>query len=243
MNQATLDIHTYQTILEDHRDAFGLFEELLIDENKKFNLTRITSPQQVRTRHFLDSLAGLCVLDGLAKELQKPLRILDIGSGAGFPGLVLALARPDWSVVSLEATEKKARFQQAVYTALGLNNVKIIHGRAEELAHQPPFREQFDAVTARAVAGMATLVEVTLGFSCKSGLAVFWKGPNSAAEAADAEVAIKQMGAHLDKIISYTLEDETQGALNFSLVVCRKIKPTPQKYPRAFGLIIKKTLK
>ena len=93
MNLLTIDIQPFQALLEEHAEAFRLFEELLASENEKFNLTRITSSQQVRNRHFLDSLAALAVLDNLFKQLQKPLQILDAGSGAGFPGLVLAIVR------------------------------------------------------------------------------------------------------------------------------------------------------
>jgi 16S rRNA (guanine527-N7)-methyltransferase len=242
MKRETIDIHSYRLILEEQGDYLKRFEELLINENRKYNLTRMTSPQQIRTRHFLDSLAGLAVLDELAIQLQKPLRVLDIGSGAGFPGLVLALARPDWSVVSLEATDKKARFQQTVCTAMGLNNVEIIYGRAEEMAHQTSFREQFDAVTARAVASLPVLSELALGFLREQGLALFWKGPNVEEETVNADGAAKQMGGRIEKIVTYMLPDKTEGSIDFSLVVCRKIHPTPKKYPRVFGMIKKQPL-
>ncbi|MBL7215881.1 MAG: 16S rRNA (guanine(527)-N(7))-methyltransferase RsmG [Phycisphaerae bacterium] len=242
MNHLTIDINPLQTFLEKHQEAFWLFEELLVDENKKFNLTRITSPQQVRTRHFLDSLAGLGFLDSLSKQLQKPLRILDIGSGAGFPGLVLALVRPEWSVVSLEATEKKVRFQEKVCKALNLNNVQVIHGRAEDLAHQTSFRETFDAVTVRALAQMSVLSELAIAFLQKKGIAIFWKGSDLTKEVQQAETPVKQMGGIIDQIASYTLHPETEASIDFSLVVCRKIHSTPKKYPRVFGIIKKHPL-
>jgi 16S rRNA (guanine527-N7)-methyltransferase len=242
MKHVTLDIHPYQTILEEHGEALRLFEALLVDENKKYNLTRITSPHQIRTRHFLDSLAGLSLLDTLSDELQRPLRILDAGSGAGFPGLVLAIVRPAWAVVSLEATEKKVRFQEKVCESLTLHNVRVIHGRAEEAAHQTPFRETFDAVTARALAEMSVLSEVTLAFLREKGLALFWKGSAAAEEAAKAKGAVQQMGGTLDQIASYTLPSEDEESIHFSLIVCRKINSTPKKFPRVFGLIKKNPL-
>ena len=223
MNQRTLDIQPYHTLLDAHQDAFRLFEQLLIEENAKYNLTRITSPQQVRTRHFLDSLAAVGILDTLADRLKRPLRILDVGSGAGFPGLVLAMVRPEWSFVSLEATEKKARFQDQVRQALGLNNILIAGGRAEAYAHKPAFRESFDAVTARA-------------------LAVFWKGASAGDEIRQAETAIRQMGADIEQLAAYTLPEDTGEAVQFALVVCRKHSPSPQKYPRVFGIIKKQPL-
>ena len=242
MNHQAIDINKYQTILTQHQKSLRLFEQILVDENKKFNLTRITSSRQVRTRHFLDSLAGLDILDNLSNELQKPLQILDVGSGAGFPGLVLAIVRPQWSIVSLEATEKKVRFQETLCRTLNLDNVRIIHARAEDAAHQKSFREMFDAVTARALAQLPILSELTLGFPQQKGLALFWKGSSVTEELAKAEEAIQQMGTCVDQVASYTLPDEADEAIDFSLVVCRKIHPTPKKYPRVFGVIKKQPL-
>lgn len=242
MNQRTLDIQPYHTLLDAHQDAFRLFEQLLIEENAKYNLTRITSPQQVRTRHFLDSLAALGILDHLAGHLKRPLRILDVGSGAGFPGLVLAIVRPEWSFVSLEATEKKARFQEIVRNALNLSNIQIVGGRAEDLAHKASFREAFDAVTARALASMPVLAELALAFPKPQGLGIFWKGASAGDEIRQAETAIRQMGADIEQLAAYTLPEDTGEAVQFALVVCRKHSPSPKKYPRVFGIIKKQPL-
>ena len=242
MNQISIDINPLQTVLEANQETLGVFEKLLTEENEKYNLTRITSPQQVRTRHFLDSLAGLDILDALSQKLNKPLKILDIGSGAGFPGLVLAIVRPQWSFVSLEATEKKVRFQGKVCHSLNLKNVQVVHGRAEALAGQKNFRENFDIVTARALAQMSILAELTLAFVRKDGLGVFWKGSSTQEELAKAKGAIQQMGCGLDKIARYTLFVEDEQPAEFSLVICKKISPTPKTYPRAFGMIKKNPL-
>jgi 16S rRNA (guanine527-N7)-methyltransferase len=112
MNHSFINLDSLQVVLDEHRDKLNRFSELLIAENQKYNLTRIDSPQRIEVRHFLDSLAGLSVLDTLSQKTGKPLQVLDIGSGAGFPGLVLAVVRPTWNIVSLEATEKKANFQK-----------------------------------------------------------------------------------------------------------------------------------
>ena len=135
MNHSSINLDSLQLVLDEHRDKLNRFSELLITENQKYNLTRIDSPQQIKVRHFLDSLTGLLVVDSLAQKTGKPLRILDIGSGAGFPGLVLAVVRPTWNIVSLEATEKKANFQKIVCDALGLENTTVLNGRAEAVAH------------------------------------------------------------------------------------------------------------
>ena len=157
MNSNKLNLDFAQAVLEEYRETLVQFSELLIEENQKYNLTRIDSPEQIGVRHFLDSLAGLSVLDELSKKTGKPLRILDIGSGAGFPGLVLAIVRPQWQITSLEATEKKVKFQKMVCDALGLENAIILNGRAEAVAHHAQFRQTFDAVTARALAAMPVL--------------------------------------------------------------------------------------
>ena len=242
MNNIKIKIENFQATLDEHRQTLDRFSELLIAENQKYNLTRIDSPEQIWVRHFLDSLAGLSVLDALAQKTGNPLRILDIGSGAGFPGLVLAIIRPAWQVVSLEATEKKVNFQKMVARQLELKNTTILNGRAEKIAHHAQFRQTFDAVTARALAAMPVLAELSLGFVKIGGVALYWKGPSVKEELQTAQAAIKQMGAEIEKTLSYTLQTDEAEPANLSLVVCRKIKATPTQYPRVFGIIKKKPL-
>ena len=140
MNNSEINLDSAQAVLDEHRKKLEQFSELLVAENKKYNLTRIDSPEQIWVRHFLDSLAGLSALDTLAQKTEKALRILDIGSGAGFPGLVLAIVRPAWQVVSLEATAKKAKFQKMICDNLGLDNVTVLNERAEAVAHHAAYR-------------------------------------------------------------------------------------------------------
>ncbi|OQY07644.1 MAG: 16S rRNA (guanine(527)-N(7))-methyltransferase RsmG [Planctomycetales bacterium 4572_13] len=242
MNNHKLNLDFAQAALEEYRETLDQFSELLIAENKKYNLTRIDSPQQIRVRHFLDSLAGLSILDELSKKTGKPLKILDIGSGAGFPGLVLAVVRPQWKIISLEATKKKADFQQKICDTLGLKNATILNGRAEETAHHAQFRQQFDAVTARALAAMPVLAELSLGFVKTGGFGLYWKGPSVKEELKTAQAAIKQMGAKIEKSAPYTLQAEDAEPANLSLVICRKTNATPKQYPRIFGIIKKKPL-
>ena len=242
MNSRSINLDAAQAVLNEHREELDRFSELLISENQKYNLTRIDSPEQVQTRHFLDSLAGLSVLDELSKKVGKPLKILDIGSGAGFPGLVLAIVRPVWQIISLEATQKKADFQQKVCDALNLKNTTILNGRAEETAHHAQFRQQFDAVTARALAVMPVLAELSLGFVKIGGLGLYWKGPAVNEELQTAQAAIKQMGAKTKSVLSYTLRTENTEPANFSLAICKKTNTTPNAYPRVFGIIKKKPL-
>ena len=242
MNNQTIKIEEYQPVLDEHRDKLGRFAELLIAENQKYNLTRIDSPDQIRIRHFLDSLAGLAILDELSQKTGKPLNILDIGSGAGFPGLVLAIVRPAWKIVSLEATGKKAAFQKTVCDGLGLKNVTVLHARAEETALHAAYRQQFDTVTARALAAMPVLAELSLGFVRVGGLALYWKGPTASEELQTAETAIQEMGAEIQDTLLYMLPADEEKPATLSLIVCNKIKPTPKQYPRVFGIIKKKPL-
>ncbi len=214
-----------------------MFLRLLVEHNKTTNLTRIETPQDIRTRHFLDALAGLSVLDKAAEQ-NTDFSIIDIGSGAGFPGLAIAIARPAWRIVSLEATDKKVRFQQQVCRTLGLNNVQVRHGRAEIDAHTPALREQFDAVTARAVAGLDVLAELTLAFVRPGGCGLFWKGPHGRTEACAAQPAAAQMGARFTAMADYALN-----AAAMTLIVAEKQTKSPPLYPRQhFGMIKKHPL-
>ena len=242
MNNSQFNLDSLLTTLDEHREKLDRFTELLIAENQKYNLTRIDSPEQIGVRHFLDSLAGLGFLDDLSQKTPKPLKLLDIGSGAGFPGLVLAIVRPEWQIVSLEATEKKANFQKMVCDTLGLDNATVLSGRAEAVAHHAAYRQQFDVVTARALAAMPMLAELSLGFVKIGGTALYWKGPSAKGELNAAQAAIKQMGGEIEQTLSYSLQTEDIEPAKLSLVVCKKIKPTPKEYPRAFGIIKKKPL-
>ena len=242
MSSNQLNLDSLRVILDEHRDKLNRFTELLIAENQKYNLTRIDSLEQIEIRHFLDSLAGLSLQDELPQKTGQPLKVLDIGSGAGFPGLMLAIVRPAWNIVSLEATEKKANFQKMLCDALRLDNVTVLSGRAEAVAHHAAYRQQFDAVTARALAAMPVLAELSLGFVKTGGLGLYWKGPSVDEELETAQAAIKQMGAEIEDTLPYTLQTEDADPALLTLVVCRKIKATPKQYPRVFGIIKKKPL-
>ncbi|MHC4236916.1 MAG: 16S rRNA (guanine(527)-N(7))-methyltransferase RsmG [Planctomycetota bacterium] len=242
MNNTQINLDILQEVLDEHRDKLNRFAELLIAENKKYNLTRIDSPKQIEVRHFLDSLAALAILDKQTKETAKPLKLLDIGSGAGFPGLVLAIVRPAWQIVSLEATTKKANFQKKVCDALDLKNTTVLNGRAEDIAHHAAYRQQFDSVTARALAAMPVLAELSLGFVKIGGMALYWKGPSAGEELKTAQAAIERMGAEFENRLTYILPTEEPEPPTLSLVQCKKMKPTPSQYPRVFGIIKKNPL-
>jgi 16S rRNA (guanine527-N7)-methyltransferase len=224
-------------LLTQHQQAFEALSSLLIEENEHINLTRITEPNQIRIRHFLDSLAVLPVLDQLAGN-KSSLRIADVGSGAGFPVLPLAIVRPGWKFTSIEATGKKVNFQKKVVAELGLKNVIVIGARAEELAHTKQFREKFDASLARAVADLGILTEVSLPLVKIGGLMLAYKGPDVEKEIAEAQKMIGILGGQTDTVWRYALPETTAG---FCLIPIVKIACTPEEYPRSYSIISKKS--
>jgi len=237
MTTRQIDISALPDLLTQHQQAFDALSNLLIEENKHTNLTRITEPNQIRIRHYLDSLAVLPVLDIVAQE-KTSLKIADVGSGAGFPVLPLAIVRPEWKFTSIEATGKKVNFQKKVVAELGLKNVTVIGVRAEELAHTKQFREKFDASLARAVANLGILAEVSLPLVKVGGLMLAFKGPDIEQELAGAKKMIEILGGQTDTVWSYSLPD-TEG--QFRLISIAKTAATPADYPRSYSIISKKS--
>ena len=219
--------------------AFQLYYEELVAWNERFNLTAITEFEAVQIRHFLDSLSCL-----LAKETRKALnradaRAIDVGSGAGFPGLPLKLVCPSLRLTLLEATGKKVTFLEHVVERLGLQRVTAIHARAEELAHDPAHREGYDLALARAVADLPVVAEYALPFCKVGGWLVAQKGDAGAAEAWSAEAAIQLLGGELRRVLHVELPGLPEDR---SLVVVEKVGPTPEKYPRRAGMPGKRPL-
>jgi len=222
---------------------FPLYASILLRENAKYNLTAITDPEEIRQKHFADSLA---LLDDPSPRqrlngegaLPPGASLLDVGPGGGFPGVPLKIARPDISLTLLEATGKKAEFLRALARELGLE-ADVVHARAEEAAHDPAYRERFDAVTARAVAALPLLCELCLPFVKVGGAFVAYKGPaDKAREEIDAaRNAVKLLGADLECVHSGTT---VYGGR--TRIILRKISQTPARYPRNHGAIIKKPL-
>jgi len=199
------------------REQFEMFLQMLLAENRTLNLTTITNPEEVRARHFEDSLAAVPLIEQMAaahrlapqsaESAESGLSLMDVGSGAGFPGLPLAIALPWCRVTSLEATGKKARFQEKVVAALGLRNVTVIHGRAESLAHRDEYREAFDVAAARALATLPVVAELALPFVKVGGHAIAWKGPGADPEIAPAQAACEKLGGATITQFPYILPD------------------------------------
>lgn len=213
-------------------DRFDLYARLLVEWNQKMNLTAITDPEGIVVKHFLDSLSLLsCV------KLPKNASLIDVGTGAGFPAVVLKIARPDLKITLLDSLNKRLLFLQEVSRQLGLP-MTTVHARAEEGGRNPQLRQKFDFATARAVAALPVLSEYCLPFVKKGGTFIAMKGPGGEAELTDAEKAIRTLGGKAEETHLRTLEDGSSR----TLIVIRKVSPTPPAYPRAGGKIAKAPL-
>ena len=218
-------------------DQFHRYYLEIVDWNSRINLTSVTGWEQVQTWHFLGSLAVSAAFPpGLTGSGGK---VLDVGSGAGLPGLPIKIAFPMLSVTLLEATAKKTAFLAHVTALLGLGDVEVVTARAETLAHDPTHREGYDVVLARGVARLAALAELTLPFCRLGGVAVAHKGRDVENEIRQAGTAIASMGGRLAGIVRGTAEDPAAAG---PLVVLEKVGPTPERYPRRPGIPAKRPL-
>ena len=220
--------------LEPHLEAFSLLYDLLVEGNRKANLTALRTEREVVAKHFLDSLTLLQL-----PLWEGPLRVLDLGTGAGFPGLPLKIVRPELEVVLLDATRKKVAFVEEAVRALGLKGAHPLWGRAEELAHAPGHREAYDRVTARAVAHLCVLAELGLPFLRVGGYLVAQKGPKVAEELTPLSRALPLLGGAFQEARSLRLPFLQKER---ALVVLAKEATTPKAYPRRPGVPEKKPL-
>ena len=214
-------------------DQFLLYRQELLEWNTRFNLTAITDPEEVLFKHFLDSLSLLLVYD------KPQTRLLDIGAGAGFPGLPLKFVRPDWHVTLLEATGKKVTFLQHIIETLQLENIVAVQGRAEELARKSEYRGAFDVVTARAVASLPVLLEYAAPFCHVGGKIILFKKGDKQEEFAQGMNSAHRLGASLHTYFLVDLpglDDERR------LFVWEQQKPCPAQFPRSGAAMAKKPL-
>lgn len=209
----------------EQTEKLTLYYVMLEEANRSFNLTTVVSPGEAAERHFIDSLA----LPAL-NLLSPGERIIDVGSGAGFPGLPIAIVRDSLTVVLLDSTRKRTAFLESVVHALGLSNVSVVTARAEDYARGPA-RETFDAALSRAVAPLNVLLEYTLPLIRPGGKALAWKGPQAGEEMAAAARASALLGGGEMKSYGYSLS----GRSGFYIIEVKKIRQTPGKYPRKAG--------
>ncbi|HEY91816.1 MAG TPA: 16S rRNA (guanine(527)-N(7))-methyltransferase RsmG [Dehalococcoidia bacterium] len=218
-------------------EQFEVFYRELTAWNKRINLTSITGYEEVQVNHFLDALT--LVLAWQPPQRNNRLRIIDIGTGAGIPGIPLKIIFPDLRLVLLESTAKKAVFLKHLCEQLDIDDVEVVTGRAEEIAHREQYREQFELVLSRAVAPLPTLVELTLPFCTAGGIFIAYKKGDIETELEQARNAINILGGKLQGITTVDLP-EFPGRR--CLVVVDKISPTPDKYPRRPGMPSKRPL-
>ena len=214
--------------------ALATYEKELLEWNQKFNLTAIRDTESIRTKHFLDSFS--CVL---AWKTSPPNHLIDVGTGAGFPGIPLKILYPHMKLTLVESVGKKAMFCQHLVQALGLEHVEVIQARAEDLGQKPEYREKYDWAIARAVANLHVLSEYLIPLVKIGGNILAQKGESGPAEAQSAEEAMQILGGKLKQLIPVHLPSVAEDRY---LVVVEKIAATPPKYPRKPGIPMKMPL-
>ncbi len=219
---------------KDKYSLFMKYKDLIQDWNQKINLTAITEDEDMIKKHFIDSIKVFNF-----KEFETAKTIIDIGTGAGFPGIPIKIVRPDIEVVLLDSLLKRVNFLNEVIGKLDLKRIKAIHGRAEELA-RIEYRDTFDIAVSRAVANLTLLSELCLPYVKVNGYFVAMKGPGVESELNEAGNAIKALGGRVENVIEVKIEDSD---LKHNLVVIRKIMKTPKQFPRKPGVASKKPIK
>lgn len=206
----------------------------ILEWNEKVNLTRITEPEEFLVKHYLDSLV-CCRRD----EFLNAKKIIDVGTGAGFPGIPLAVMSPDKQFVLMDSLNKRLKIIDELCLDAGITNVQTVHARAEELARNKQHREKYDLCVSRAVANMAVLAEYCLPFIKVGGCLMAYKGPEAAEEAEAAEKAIKLLGGEIQEIYEAKLD---QYGISHNILIVKKIKNTASKFPRKAGMPTKEPL-
>ena len=219
------------SVPEDAQSRLDAFAGLVLRKNEVMNLTNLTSPADVAQKHLADSLLLL-----QAKALPESGRVLDVGTGAGFPAVPLAIVRPGWEVSALDATRKKVDFLEEVRAALGVPS-RCLCGRAETLGKESAYREQFDVVTARAVAALYVLSELCLPMVRVGGLFAAMKGASADEELRASEPHIRELGGAVEDVIHYALDEN--GEDRRAIILVRKVKQTPSRFPRPYAKIKK----
>lgn len=220
---------------EQMYDRFIKYMRLVQEWNQKINLTAITEDEEFIKKHFID-----CIKAFKSDELKNAKTVIDVGTGAGFPGMPIAILREDIEVTLLDSLNKRINFLNLVVKELGLKNVTTIHSRAEDGARKPELRENFDIATSRAVANMTVLSEFCLPYVKVGGSFIALKGPAIEDELKNSSNALGVLGGKLNRVVEVTIEDTD---LKHNIVVVDKKKECPKAYPRKAGTITKKPLK
>lgn len=215
-------------------EQFLIYYELLTEWNSFMNLTAITEYEDVLKKHFVDSVSLIQAVD-----VRKELTLIDVGTGAGFPGLSLKIAYPELKVTLLDSLQKRIQFLDAVIEKLGLEGIETIHGRAEDFAKPQKLRESFDLCVSRAVANLSTLSEYCLPFVKVGGYFIPYKSEKIAQEKEEAEKALELLGGKFERQVEFMLPSSD---IYRNLFVIKKVKETPKKFPRKAGLPAKEPI-
>lgn len=220
---------------EEKIDKFRRYAALIKEWNEKINLTAITDEDGIIKKHFIDSIS---VLE--SNVIKRGMKIIDIGTGAGFPGIPLKIIMPESEILLVDSLNKRICFLNEVISLLGLHGIQAVHGRAEEMARKPVQREKFDIAVSRAVANMTVLAEYCIPFVKTGGYFIAMKGPSSESEIEESKTAINILGGKIKNVVETSM---LQPDMNHRLVIVEKIKSTMGKYPRNAGQIEKKPLR
>ena len=219
-------------INDEQIKKFMNYMNLLLEWNEKINLTAITQPEEVKLKHFVDSLTVL-------KYINDDDKVIDIGTGAGFPGIPLKIMKGNTKITLLDSLNKRINFLNIVIETLILRNIQAIHGRAEEIARNKLYREKYDVAVSRAVANLSTLTEYMLPFVKVGGKCICMKGANVNEEIEKAKNAIKELGGEIERVDNFYLSDNDNER---NIIIIRKVKETSSKYPRKAGMPSKEPL-
>ncbi len=229
------DLEALQIVLnKEQLCQFMSYYELLVEWNQVMNLTAITDFEEVCKKHFTDSLSLV-----KAYKINASISVIDVGTGAGFPGIPLKIAFPDIEIILLDSLHKRVDFLKTVIDNLGLKKIEALHGRAEDYAKEKNFREQFDLCVSRAVSNLSTLSEYCIPYVKIGGYFISYKSEKLSEEKKDAEYAISVLGGEIEDQISFQIPNSD---INRNLLIVRKKKETPANYPRKAGLPLKKPI-